>query len=137
MRATFAMLGIPEILVTDNGTNFTSAKLKDSLKSNVRRHNRMAPYHPASNGLAEQAVETFKSVMKKLTSGTLETRVARFLFNYRITPQTVTGVSLSKLLFGHRLRCHLDLLHPSIEAKVCQTSINRKSHIIVMPESIC
>ena len=68
----------------------------------------------------------FKSSMKKLTSGTLETRVARFLFNYQITPQTVTGVSPYKLLFGCHLRCHLDLLHPSIEAKVRQTQYRQK-----------
>ena len=64
--------------------------------------------------------------MKKLTSGTLETQVARFLFNYRITPQTVTGVSPSELLFGCRLRCHLDLLHPSMESKVRQNQYPQK-----------
>ena len=64
--------------------------------------------------------------MKKLTSGTLEARVARFLFNYRITPQTTTGVSLSELLFGCRLRCHLDLLHPNLEAKVHHNRYQQK-----------
>ena len=57
---------------------------------------------------------------EKLTNGTLEAQVARFLFNYRITLQTTTGLSPSELLFGHRLCCHLDLLHPNLEAKVCQ-----------------
>ena len=85
-----------------------------------------APYHPASNGLAEQAVQTFKSGMKKLTSGTLETWVVRFLFDCRITPQTTTGVSPSELLFGHHLHCHLDLLHPNIEAKVHQNQCRQK-----------
>ena len=39
-----------------------------------------------------------------MISGTLETQVARFLFNYRIIPQTTTGVSPSELLFDHHLR---------------------------------
>ena len=56
----------------------------------------------------------------------LETCVARFLFNYRITPQTVTGVSPSELLFGHRLHCHLDLLYPSMESKVRQNQYRQK-----------
>ena len=85
MVATF---GIPETVVTDNGSNFTSVEFENFLKSNVIHHIKAAPYHPASNGLAERAVQTFKSGMRKLTDGTLETRVARFLFNYRITPQT-------------------------------------------------
>ena len=64
--------------------------------------------------------------MKKLTNGTLETRVARFLFNYRITPQTTTGVSPSELLLGRRLRCHLDFLRPNLEVKVRQTQCRQK-----------
>jgi len=35
--------------------------------------------------------------------GSLKTQVVRFYLNYRITPQTTTGVSSSKLLFGHWL----------------------------------
>ena len=126
MRSTFATFGIPEVLVTDNGSNFTSSEFEEFLKSNGIRHIKTAPYHPASNGLAERAVQTFKAGMKKLTSGTLETRVARFLFTYRITPQTTTGVSPSELLFGHRLRCHLDFLRPSIDAKVRQNQCRQK-----------
>ena len=102
------------------------AEFEEFLNSNGMHHTRTAPYHPASNGLAEQAVQTFKSGMKKLTSGALETRVVRFLFNCRITPQTTTGVSPSELLFGHHLHCHLDLLHPNIEAKVHQNQCRQK-----------
>ena len=64
--------------------------------------------------------------MKKLTSRILGTRVARYLFSYQITLQTITAVSPSKLLFGHHLDCHLDLLHPKIEGKVCQNQYRQK-----------
>ena len=30
------------------------------------------------------------------------------------------------MLFGRRLRCHLDLLHPNLEAKVCQNQYQQK-----------
>ena len=86
-------------------------------KPNRSKNYRENPFLLASNGLAEWAMQ---SGMKKLTSGSLETRVARFLFTYRITPQTTTGNSPSELLLGRHLRCHLDFLHPSIQAKVCQ-----------------
>ena len=126
MRSSFATFGLPEILVTDNGTNFTSAEFEEFLKANGIRHTRTAPYHPASNGLAERAVQSFKLGMKKITAGSLETRVARFLFSYRITPQTTTGTSPSELLLGHRLRCHLDFIRPNLDARVRQNQYRQK-----------
>ena len=42
-------------------------------------------------GLAEWPVQTFKSGMKNLTEGTLETRLSRFLFHYCTTPDATTG----------------------------------------------
>ena len=71
--------------------------------------------------MAECAVQSFKMGMKKLTTGSLEARVARFLFTYRITPQTTTGTSPSELLLGHGLHCHLDFIRPNLETKVHQS----------------
>ena len=82
-------------------------------------------------------MQTFKSGMKKLTSGTLEARLARFLFNYRITPQTTTGVSPSELLFGCHLRCNLDFLYPNLEAKVRQNQYQQKDLHVFKPENEC
>ena len=77
-----------------------------------------SPYHPASNGLAERAVKTFKEGMKKLSSGSLETKLSKFLFKYRSTPQSTTGVSPAELMFGRPLRSQLDLMRPSIQSNV-------------------
>ncbi|KAL5516506.1 hypothetical protein EMCRGX_G001855 [Ephydatia muelleri] len=77
-----------------------------------------APYHPSSNGMAERAVQTVKQGVKKMTTGTLRDKLARFLFQYRITPQTTTGVSPAELLYGRRLRSRLDALHPNLAERV-------------------
>ena len=45
-------------------------------------------------------------------------RISKFLIQYRVTPQTTTGVSPAELLMGRRLRMHLDLLHPDTASKV-------------------
>ena len=118
LRSIFATHGLPELLVSDNGSVFTSAEFKDFTKNNGIRHVTSAPYHPASNGLAERAVQTFKESMKKSSQGSIETRLSRFLFPYRTTPHTTTGTSPAELLFNRRPRTKLDLLRPSVEARV-------------------
>ena len=56
LRQVFAVHGLPEVLVSDNGTAFTSAEFQNFVQRNVFRHITSAPYHPATNGLAERAV---------------------------------------------------------------------------------
>ena len=112
LRKTFACLGLPDVVVSDNATTFTSNEFSEFLKRNGVRHVRTPPYHPASNGLVERAVQTFKDGMKRLTKGSLNTRLQRFLFKYRITPHSTTGTSPAELMFGRKLHSHLDQMHP-------------------------
>ena len=74
-------------------------------------------------------MQTFKSGMRKLSEESVETKVSRFLFKYRLTPQTSTGVSPSELMFGRRLRSPLDNIRSSLERKANITlERQRKSH---------
>ena len=50
----FNCFGLPEYLVTDNGTQFTSAEFKKFLEGNDIQHALTAPGQPATNGLAER-----------------------------------------------------------------------------------
>ena len=60
LREWFSQHGIPELLVTDNGSQFTSEAFVYFTKQNGIKHVRSAPYHPASNGLAERFVQSLK-----------------------------------------------------------------------------
>ena len=93
----FVTHGIPE---TIDGTPFVNDLMRQFLKANGVRHITAAPYHPSSNGLAERAVQTCKAALKKMASGTLETKIQSFLLNYQITPQGTTGVPPAQLLMG-------------------------------------
>ena len=128
LRSIFSTHGIPEMLVSDNGSVFTSAEFTDFVKNNGIRHVKSAPYHPASNGLAERAVQTFKAYMKKSTTGTINARVSRFLSQYRITPHSTTGISPAEMLLGRRPRTRLDLLRPNINSRVQLRQQSQKWH---------
>ena len=91
LQLSFSTFGLPQVLVSDNGPAFSSTEFQEYMKLNGINHVKTVPYHPASNGLAERAVKTFKSALKKLNTGSLQSRVNDFLFKYRITPQTTTG----------------------------------------------
>ena len=115
----FATHGLPRSLVTDNGPQFTSAEFEAFMKNNGIRHIKSSPYHPASNGLAERAVQCFKESMKKFPStDSLETKLSRFLFWNRLTPHSTTGVPPAQLLLGRIPRSQLDLLKPELATKV-------------------
>ena len=69
--------GLPEMVVSDNGTRYTSAKFGDFMARNGILHVKTAPRHPSSNGLVERSVRTFKEGMKKMdeSGGTVHTKV--------------------------------------------------------------
>ena len=92
--------------VSNNATNFTSEEFKQFPTKNGVKQVRTPPYHPASNGLTERVVQTFKEGMRKLKDGSLETKLTHFLLKYRVTSQSSTGISPSELMYGQRLRSH-------------------------------
>ena len=111
----FATHGLPQICVFDNGSCFTSEEFERYLERNGIRHKTSAPYHPATNGLAERAVRTFKNTMKKLNNQvSIQTAVNRFLFAYRITPHSATGKAPCELLMNRRLNSRHHILRPEV-----------------------
>ena len=115
-----------EIVVSDNGPSFTSEKFQQFMRRNGVHHVKCALYHPASNGLAEKAVQTFKEGLKKTTQEDIATCLSHFLFQNRLTPHTTTGIALAELPLGRRPHSHLDLLHPQLDSRVLTKQNHQK-----------
>ena len=128
LRQLFARFGIPVTIVTDNGTQFTSSEFSQFCSLNGIHHVKTAPYHPASNGLAERAVRIFKEGVWKFVNGTVSDRIARLLFQYRSTPHTTTGMSPAELLLGRKLRTRLDSIRPDVRQRVAARQLKQKLH---------
>ena len=127
LRRVFSTHGLPQILVSDNGAAFSSSEFQTFVTRNGFKHVRSAPYHPATNGLAERAVQTVKDALKK-TSGDIDTRLSRFLLQYRLTPHSSTGQSPAMLLLGRVPRSHLDFLFPDVADNVKQNQQRQKQN---------
>ena len=110
LRDSFACHGIPETVVSDNARCFDCPIFKTFCKQNGVRHVTSPPYSPHSNGLVERAVQTLKQGLQRQSTGSLSTRLSRFLFRYRSMPHSVTQRSPAEMLFGRRMRTQLDLL---------------------------
>lgn len=126
LRMCFSTHGLPKMVVSDNGPCFTSQEFETFMEKNGIQHVMSAPYHPSSNGLAERAVQSFMEGMKKMKGETVETRVARFLFNYRITPHATTGLSPAQMLMSRKLRSAFDLLLPDVKNKILKKQQKQK-----------
>ncbi|CAH8499886.1 unnamed protein product [Dicrocoelium dendriticum] len=111
----FSHHGIPEILVTDNGSQFTSYQFAEYCSQVGITHLRTPPFHPQSNGQAERFVDTFKRTLVKMRGeGTTQEILDIFLLMYRSTPnpQVPNNASPSEALMGRKIRTVNSLLLP-------------------------
>ena len=109
------MHGLPITLVSDYGPPFSLAEFKGFVSYNGVIHRKVPPYHPSSNGLAENMVRSLKQALNKACrSDSIETKIAKFLAVYRSTPHSVTGRAPAELLLGRLPRTRLLLIHPCV-----------------------
>lgn len=76
------------MVLSDNGTGFTSEEFGTFMTKNGILHVKPTPRHPSSDGIVETSVRIFKDGMKKLEGleCTVHTKLSRFLLANRSTP---------------------------------------------------
>ena len=115
----FSRVGVPEEILTDQGTNFMSQLLSEVYRLLKIKPIRTTLYHPQTDGLVERFNGTLKAMLKKAASedGRDWDRLLPYLlFAYREVPQASTGFSPFELLYGHNVRGPFDILKESWEA---------------------
>ena len=103
LKNIFARHGIPEIVRSDNGPQYTSHECAAFAKSYQFQHITSSPLFPQSNGQAERMVQTIKKLFNKSDD------IYQGLLSYRSTPLPRCNLSPAELLMGRRLRTLLPL----------------------------
>ena len=114
-KSIFSRHGIPEIVISDNGPQFTSKQFEDFARKYEFSHVTSSPYYPKSNGEAERAVQTVKAMLRKAEDPYLA------MLTYRTTPFE-QGLSPAELLFGRKIRGKV----PMLQSKFSRHTENEK-----------
>ena len=106
-----ARIGVPQELLTDNGSNFMSKVMKKYCSMTGIKQIRSSPYHPQTDGMVERFNATLKRLLRKLTQNSeveWDLCLSYVLWSYRRTIHKTTGFSPYQLLFGKQMRMPLD-----------------------------
>ena len=102
IKENIARHGIMDTLVSDNGPQFACQEFKDFTRAYGIQHATSSPLHPQSNGLAEKAVQTVRSVLKKCTVSGDDEHLA--LLDLRNTPRVAEIGSPMQRIMSRRAK---------------------------------
>jgi hypothetical protein len=120
IKMQLARHGIPECLVSDNGTQFTAQVFKDFMRQWNITHETISPGNSKANGAAESAVKIFKRIVRKCKASN-EDPFLGFL-NLRNTPTAGMTTSPAQRLMGRQTRA----LMPVSDSKLEHREIDSK-----------
>ena len=135
----FSRVGIPQEVLTDQGTAFLSKKLKQVYSLLGIKGIRTTPYHPQTDGLVERYNQTLKGMLRKYVAANgkdWDRWLPYLMFAYREVPQASSGFSPFELLYGRPVRGPLDLLKEAWEGPKAPHTNSILSHVLQMREKM-
>uniref|UniRef100_A0A3B3XS13 ribonuclease H n=1 Tax=Poecilia mexicana TaxID=48701 RepID=A0A3B3XS13_9TELE len=107
------IFGIPKVIQSDQGSNFSSHVFAQVLKQLHIKHNQSTAYHAQSQGALERFHQTLKSLLRAYCvqmNADWEDGLSWLLLAAREVTQESTGFSPNELVFGHTVRGPLKVL---------------------------
>ncbi|XP_016185156.1 uncharacterized protein LOC107626768 [Arachis ipaensis] len=102
-RQVITRFGIPKVIISDNGTQFTDKKFVEFLADLGIKQKFSSIEHPQTNGQVEVANKIILLGLKKRLDnkkGALANELASVLWSYRMTEQSSTGEISFRLTYG-------------------------------------
>lgn len=113
----FSIFGIPRIIQSDQGTNFTSRIFAQVLKQLRVKHCLSSAYHAQTQGALERFHQTLKSLLRAYCMemrSDWEEGLPWLLLSAREVVQESTGFSPNDLVFGHTVRGPLAVIKDAL-----------------------
>ena len=139
LKKTFAYLGIPRRVTSDNGPPFNSEQFKDFAKEEGFVHHRVTPNHPRANGHVERFMQTLNKTeqiahLQGKSGPDRNMAVQDMLTAYRDTPHPATGISPYKAMMNRPVRTKLDYTGPWEERSSRDKMMDEKDRRAVQGE---
>ena len=109
----FTLFGLPKVIQSDQGSNFTSKIFKQVMKELGIQHQMSSAWHPESQGVLERYHQTLKNMMRTYClqhQKDWDEGVPLLLFATREVIQESLGFSPFDLVFAHTVRGPLKVL---------------------------
>ncbi|KAI5731337.1 hypothetical protein M8J77_008443 [Diaphorina citri] len=115
IKSIFARHGIPQIVVSDNGPQFSSREFQQFARTYEFQHITSSPRYPRSNGEAESAVKIMKKMLTKCLYDNTDPYIG--MLNLRNTPKNF-GPSPAQLLFSRVLNSKIPTQNKLLKPKI-------------------
>ncbi|KAK2427943.1 hypothetical protein QL285_026492 [Trifolium repens] len=115
-RDVLARFGIPQVVVTDNGTQFTDKKFREFLVAINTKQRFTSVEHPQTNGQAEAANRVILRGLRRRLDDNKKRWVEELhsvLWAYRTTPHSTTGETPFRLMYGTEAIIPVEIGEPS------------------------
>ncbi|CAJ2652721.1 unnamed protein product [Trifolium pratense] len=102
-RNILARFGIPQVVITDNATQFTDKKVREFMAKIGTTQHFTSVEHPQTNGQAEAANRVILRGLKRRldeAKGKWTEELHSVLWSYRTTPHSTTGETPFRLTYG-------------------------------------
>ncbi len=130
----FSVLGLPEEIHSDRGTQFESDLLSELCNLWGVMKTRTTPYHPQANGVVERGNRTIGDSIRCLLNSGIDKEwdlvLPQVMRNLRATPHQFTEESANFLMFGRELRLPDQLVYHNSKIEPIQSTSDYCTQLI-------
>ena len=130
----FTRVGVPKEILSDQGSQFLSAVMKEMCRLLSLKQLVTTPYHPMCNGLVEKFNGTLKTMLRHMCAEKpkdWDRYVGPLLFAYREVRQESLGYSPFELLYGRTVRGPMSILRELLTSERVEPEVKTTYEYVV------